>query len=326
MHKVVAAPEKEHFHLSCSANPFKLWCIGCVEFAKQACCKHVLAVTHMIEQEKPEEERDVRLDLHKVMRVLALALDREQDAGEGDAKKQRRRRRRGGGKGGTKGVALCPAAGTHGKGKGKGKGKGVKGMGVSGKGKGVHGKAEGKGKGKLGAAGEAGGGKGGQANGKAPQTPYQRPPPVLGGQPAVKPLLPRMASGQQYVTPTHVTPPTKEGTGTGAAAAAWQPQEQQRPSKPSRPRPSSSTNPNKGRHKLQKTDLNKRSREKEQAKEQRERLSVYQTGEGTDAALVDFVLQMDVDAAILDKGDSGRPQASKPWTDLEQCEPLRAGQ
>jgi len=96
MHKVDVAAE-EHFYLPCTANRFKLTCRGCKCFSHCGMCKHVLAVTHMIEQEKAEEERDETLDLHKVMRNLKRGAAEDTVDGVGvDA--HRRHRRRGGSK------------------------------------------------------------------------------------------------------------------------------------------------------------------------------------------------------------------------------------
>ena len=92
MHKVEVATE-EHFFLTCAANPYKLICRGCKCFSHCGMCKHVLAVTHVLEHLKAEEERDEMLDLHKLMCTLNRGAG-ETCAGETvDGVVARRRRR-----------------------------------------------------------------------------------------------------------------------------------------------------------------------------------------------------------------------------------------
>ena len=92
MHKVEVATE-EHFFLTCAANPYKLICRGCKCFSHCGMCKHVLAVTHVLEHLKAEEERDAMLDLHKLMCTLNRGAG-ETCAGETvDGVVARRRRR-----------------------------------------------------------------------------------------------------------------------------------------------------------------------------------------------------------------------------------------
>ena len=56
--------------LQCDANPYHLVCRVCKSFAHDGICKHVLAVTHLIEAKKPEGERDQRLNLKILTKPL----------------------------------------------------------------------------------------------------------------------------------------------------------------------------------------------------------------------------------------------------------------
>ena len=155
MHKIVFAPEAEHFYLTCPANPFKLVCIGCKTFCRCACCPHVLAMTHMLEGEKPESERNGGLDLLKVMRTLNRppsgggAPDDAGEEGERGRYFRRRKARK----------AWTSQKGTTSKGKGVG-GPGKRVVGGVGMGAGVKKKGKGTSKGAP-RGGGRGGGKGG---------------------------------------------------------------------------------------------------------------------------------------------------------------------
>ena len=137
LHKVMVA-KQEHFFLECTANPFGLTCRGCPTFSHDGMCPHVMAVTHVMEQEKDEGDRDDSLDLYKAMATLDRAggegVWQTEEGGGGMTKKKARRNRkrwprRGGRAGGADGLQNVVA-----------KGKGVK------KKKGVVKKKEGKGK------------------------------------------------------------------------------------------------------------------------------------------------------------------------------------
>ena len=152
MHKITATPEEEHFYLTCPANPFKLVCHGCKTFCRVACCPHVLAVTHMLEQEKPEGERDGRRDLHKLMCTLNRSSSRggggEPEAEDVDDPRPRHRNRkrapaRGrrseaqqGGRDGGKGEAQKRGGKGRGVGTGRGISKGIPARAATGRGRG----------------------------------------------------------------------------------------------------------------------------------------------------------------------------------------------
>ena len=98
-HKVTEA-EHHHQFLECTANPYRLVCRGCRTFSHDGMCPHVMAVTHVMEQEKEEGERDPALDLFKLMRSLdrVRAAAPVQTQGEGYIHKgapKRYRRRKG---------------------------------------------------------------------------------------------------------------------------------------------------------------------------------------------------------------------------------------
>ena len=87
MYRVEPAQHESHC-LDCPANPNRWVCSACVSWAQNGICKHVLAVTHVLEAEKPAEEQDHRLNLKR----LLLALPRVKD-------KKGKGRARGGGAG-----------------------------------------------------------------------------------------------------------------------------------------------------------------------------------------------------------------------------------
>lgn len=62
MHRVQPA-DALHCSVTCKANPHHLVCRGCKPFASLGYCKHVAAVTHIMEERKDPEERDTLLDL-----------------------------------------------------------------------------------------------------------------------------------------------------------------------------------------------------------------------------------------------------------------------
>ena len=57
--------------LECEANPYHLVCRVCKGFAHDGICKHVLAVTHIIERKKPKHEQNQRLNLKRLNKVAA---------------------------------------------------------------------------------------------------------------------------------------------------------------------------------------------------------------------------------------------------------------
>ena len=128
-HKVMFA-KQEHFFLECEANPYGLICRGCPTFSHDGMCPHVMAVTHVMEQEKDEGDRDDSLDLHKAMATLDRVGQTEEGGGgiakrKGGRKRKRVPRRGGRADGGGKPLAT----GTGVKKKGvleEGKGKGAK--------------------------------------------------------------------------------------------------------------------------------------------------------------------------------------------------------
>ena len=64
--------------LPCEANPYSLACRVCKMYAHDGICKHVLAVTHIKEEEKDEPDRDPKLDLGVLCR--SLVRTEEEDA------------------------------------------------------------------------------------------------------------------------------------------------------------------------------------------------------------------------------------------------------
>jgi len=62
MHRVQRA-SAEHCSVTCKANPYHLVCRGCKPYASTGYCKHVAAVTHIIEEGKAADEQDPLLDL-----------------------------------------------------------------------------------------------------------------------------------------------------------------------------------------------------------------------------------------------------------------------
>ena len=85
-HKVMFA-KQEHFFLECEANPYGLICRGCPTFSHDGMCPHVMAVTHVMEQEKDEGDRDDSLDLHKAMATLdRVGQTEEGEGGHGQKK------------------------------------------------------------------------------------------------------------------------------------------------------------------------------------------------------------------------------------------------
>ena len=78
MYRIEAAVHESHYYDS-EANPSGLICRRCKSFAHDGICKHVLAVTHLIEADKPEDERNNNVNLNRIM----AQLNREKEPKEG---------------------------------------------------------------------------------------------------------------------------------------------------------------------------------------------------------------------------------------------------
>ena len=98
MHRVQRA-SAEHCSVTCKANPYHLVCRGCKPYASTGYCKHVAAVTHIIEEGKAADERDPLLDirarlapLNRLKRPTAGLL--EDGSGSGGIRRRGRRQAR----------------------------------------------------------------------------------------------------------------------------------------------------------------------------------------------------------------------------------------
>ena len=74
MHRVEYATHGSSV-LQCGRNPYGLMCRGCKGFSHNGICKHCMACTHIIEMEKPEDDRDNALNLELSMRPLNRGED-----------------------------------------------------------------------------------------------------------------------------------------------------------------------------------------------------------------------------------------------------------
>jgi hypothetical protein len=92
MHRVEVAMHGQSF-LKCDANPHGLLCRGCKGFAHDGICEHVLAITHIMEQEKPEDSRDEKLNLNLSM----VPLTRHDEDTPSHKKRKNRKSKQGGG-------------------------------------------------------------------------------------------------------------------------------------------------------------------------------------------------------------------------------------
>jgi hypothetical protein len=90
MHRVEVAMHGQSF-LKCDANPHGLLCRGCKGFAHDGICEHVLAITHIMEQEKPADSRDEKLNLNLSM----VPLTRHDEDTPSHKKRKNRRQAKG---------------------------------------------------------------------------------------------------------------------------------------------------------------------------------------------------------------------------------------
>ena len=71
--------------LECPANPYNLVCKVCKIFAHDGICKHVLAITHIIEAAKKEGDRNLEFSVNRSTRSLVEKKDTRKQSMSGGA-------------------------------------------------------------------------------------------------------------------------------------------------------------------------------------------------------------------------------------------------